>query len=182
MSLTRPPRTPHQSTRPPRAAGRLDGGRLPRRHGMAERWARRRWVVPGLLLVAGLALGTAGFLLVLAARAPAPAVRMVVVTMHHTHFQPAEIRVDAGTTVRFALRNTDPIDHEFIVGDAAVQARHEVGRERHHHGDIPGEISVPAGTERRTTFRFPGPGSMEFACHLPGHYAYGMHGLVRIRP
>ncbi|HZA84444.1 MAG TPA: hypothetical protein VFC13_23695, partial [Actinomycetes bacterium] len=61
--------------------------------------------------------------------------------------------------------------------------RHEQGRERHHHGDVPGERSVAAGQEVATIYAFPpGPDglSLEFACHLPGHYAYGMHGSVRV--
>jgi uncharacterized cupredoxin-like copper-binding protein len=109
--------------------------------------------------------------------------RTVVVTMHHSRFEPASIRVDPGQRVRFVLRNTDPIDHEFILGDAAVQRRHEQGRQRHHHGDVPGERSVPAGQEAATTYRFPtrlDGQVLEFACHLPGHYAYGMHGTVRV--
>ena len=81
----------------------------------------------------------------------------------------------------FVVRNADPIDHELIVGDEAVQRRHEQGRERHHHGEVAGELSVPAGAERRTTYTFAGPGRVEFACHLPGHYAYGMHGWVQVR-
>ena len=109
--------------------------------------------------------------------------RTVVVTMRHSRFEPAAVRVDPGERVRFVLRNTDPIDHEFILGDDAVQRRHEEGRERQHHGDVPGERSVPAGQEAATTYAFPaGPEGrlLEFACHLPGHYAYGMHGTVRV--
>ena len=111
--------------------------------------------------------------------------RTVVVTMRHSRFEPARLAVAPGERVRFVLRNTDPIDHEFILGDAAVQRRHEQGRERHHHGDVPGERSVVAGQEAATTYAFPpGPDglSLEFACHLPGHYAYGMHGTVRVGP
>jgi uncharacterized cupredoxin-like copper-binding protein len=90
--------------------------------------------------------------------------------------------VAPGTTVRFLLRNTDPIDHEFILGDDAVQRRHEQGREREHHGEVPGEVSVAAGGEAATTytFRTGGPASLEFACHLPGHYAYGMRGVALV--
>jgi uncharacterized cupredoxin-like copper-binding protein len=104
----------------------------------------------------------------------------VVITMHHSHFQPGVVEVEPGTTVRFVLRNTDPIDHEFIVGDEVVHQRHRVGRERHHHGDVPGEISVPSGAEASTTFRFDRPGRVAYACHLPGHEAYGMVGTVEV--
>jgi uncharacterized cupredoxin-like copper-binding protein len=109
--------------------------------------------------------------------------RTVVVTMHHSHFEPSVVQVDAGERVRFVLRNSDPIDHEFILGDASVQRRHEQGRQRQHHGDVPGERSVAAGQEAATTYSFaliPGGQALEFACHLPGHYAYGMHGTVRV--
>ena len=109
--------------------------------------------------------------------------RTVVVTMRHSRFEPAAVRVDPGERVRFVLRNTDPIDHEFILGDDAVQRRHEEGRERQHHGDVPGERSVPAGQEAATTYAFPAALDgrvLKFACHLPGHYAYGMHGTVRV--
>jgi uncharacterized cupredoxin-like copper-binding protein len=109
--------------------------------------------------------------------------RTVVVTMRHSRFEPALVRVEAGDRVRFVLRNSDPIDHEFILGDEAVQRRHEQGRERHHHGDVPGEKSVAAGKEAATTYAFPATSAgqtLQFACHLPGHYAYGMHGTVRV--
>jgi uncharacterized cupredoxin-like copper-binding protein len=108
-------------------------------------------------------------------------VRTVVITMRHTHFQPAEIRVDAGTTVRFVLRNTDPIDHELIVGDEAVHQRHRVGVQTRHEGDVPGEISVPSGAAATTSFRFDHPGQLAYVCHLPGHEAYGMVGVVDVR-
>ena len=109
--------------------------------------------------------------------------RTVVVTMRHSRFEPSLVQVAPGERVRFVLRNTDPIDHEFILGDASVQRRHEQGRQRQHHGDVPGERSVAAGQEAATTYSFaatPGGQALEFACHLPGHYAYGMHGTVRV--
>jgi uncharacterized cupredoxin-like copper-binding protein len=133
------------------------------------------------MLAAGLAAAAATALLGfgLAARAD-DGPRTIVLTVHHSRFDVAELKARPGEVVTFVIRNTDPIDHELIVGDEAVQKRHEAGRERHHHGDVPGEVSVAAGAERRTTYRFArdGPDRIEFACHLPGHYAYGMHGWV----
>lgn len=105
--------------------------------------------------------------------------RTVDITIHHSRFLPANIEVAPGTTVRFVLHNTDPIDHEFIVGDEQVQARHETGTEA-HHGAIPGEVSVPAGGEASTAYMFSEPGTLLIGCHLPGHYAYGMRGSVLV--
>jgi uncharacterized cupredoxin-like copper-binding protein len=81
--------------------------------------------------------------------------------------------------VTFVVRNDDPIDHEFLIGDEAAQDLHESGTEA-HHGDRPGEISVPAGTTVSTSYTFEEPGTLLFGCHLPQHYAYGMKGVIRI--
>lgn len=103
--------------------------------------------------------------------------RTVEITIHHSRFRPSELSVPAGTMVRFVIRNTDPIDHEFILGDQGVQDRHERGTEPHHEA-IPGEVSIPAGKVATTTFRFAEPGMVLLGCHLPGHWDYGMRGLV----
>jgi uncharacterized cupredoxin-like copper-binding protein len=108
--------------------------------------------------------------------------RTVVIDVHHSAFGPTQLSVERGTTVRFVIRNGDPIDHEFILGNRKVQDRHEVGRQRHHHGVVPGEVSVPAGTTRSTTYTFTRSGTLIFGCHLPGHYAYGMRGELTVSP
>ena len=102
----------------------------------------------------------------------------VVLTVHHSHFSASTVHVHAGATVRFVVHNTDPIEHELIIGDAATQERHEVGTDALH--DAPGAVSVPAGTTRTTTYTFPAAGSLLFGCHLPGHWAYGMRGVIVI--
>ena len=138
---------------------------------------RRAPVVAGVACVALIAL--AG----IAARATSGATTAptVAITIHLSRFDLPSLRVEPGQTIRFVVTNTDPIDHELLVGDAAMQDRHEVGTEV-EHGDRPGEISVPAGATVETTVTFPeelAPG-WEFACHLPGHYAYGMRGPITI--
>src|SRR5687768_9852149 len=80
--------------------------------------------------------------------------RTVHITIHHSAFDPDELDVAPGETVRFVVENTDPIDHEFLVGNEQVQAVHELGTEA-HHAPRPGEMSVPALTTRVTTYTFP---------------------------
>ena len=104
---------------------------------------------------------------------------VVKVEIHHSRFIPATLTVPKGQTVHFVVRNTDPIDHEFIVGDQATQDRHEHGTDDHHDGSVPGEISVPAGTTVTTTYHVDRPGLL-YGCHLPGHWAYGMRGVIRV--
>ena len=103
----------------------------------------------------------------------------LTITIEHSRFAPAEIAVEAGSTVTFVIRNEDPIDHEFIIGNEHLQLRHENGTKR-HHGARPGEISVPAGAVRKTTYTFIEPGTLLIGCHLPGHYDYGMRGEITI--
>jgi uncharacterized cupredoxin-like copper-binding protein len=99
--------------------------------------------------------------------------------MRHSRFAPNHLELKTGNTVEFVITNTDPIDHEFILGDEVVQQRHEAGTEP-HHGTIPTEVSVPAGSTVRTRVTLSGPGKLIIGCHLPGHYSYGMKASVLI--
>jgi plastocyanin len=103
----------------------------------------------------------------------------VTLDVDHSVFEPSELRVVAGTEVRFVVANGDPIGHELIVGPPDVHARHEAGTHA-GHPPVPGEVSVGPNDEAATTYRFDEPGTVEFACHLPGHYGYGMHGEIEV--
>jgi uncharacterized cupredoxin-like copper-binding protein len=123
-----------------------------------------------------LALGTAG------ACTPVPAAteRTIHVTIRFSRFEPAHVRVAPGEVVRFVVDNADPIDHEFILGDDRTHRIHEAGTEP-SHAPRPGEVSIPPGATRATSYAFAAqPGTTTFACHLPGHLAYGMRGTVSI--
>lgn len=104
----------------------------------------------------------------------------IEIEIHHSRFTPARISLGSRQSVRFVVHNTDPIDHEFIVGDQATQDRHEHGTEDHHDGSVAGEISVPAGATVTTTYHVDEPGQLLYGCHLPGHWAYGMRGVIRV--
>jgi uncharacterized cupredoxin-like copper-binding protein len=130
--------------------------------------------------VAALGLGLAAALGVAAvgaavSRASEPIV--VAIDIHYSHFSPDAITVPAGRPVTFVVVNSDPIDHEWIVGDAALHERHRTGTEPVHNAR-PTEISIDALHERRTTITFASPGTLTFVCHLPGHEAYGMTGTL----
>ena len=136
---------------------------------------------PGRLALAGgiaLSLGLAGIAAAWTS-APGHEPARAEIDIHHSHYTPARITVAAGTPITVVLRNDDPIDHEWIVGDAAVHARHRTGTEP-VHGSRPTEVSIPAGTTRETTVRFDAPGTYLYICHLPGHEAYGMTGVLEV--
>ena len=111
--------------------------------------------------------------------------RTIEVVINHSAFDPAKIEVNEGETVTFVLINQDPIDHEFIIGDKASQRAHEFGTEA-HHDERPTEISIPAGETVETTVDFDINGFLAvadpllFGCHLPGHYDYGMRGVIQV--
>ena len=105
----------------------------------------------------------------------------VRIGIEHSVFDAEELRVVEGTRVRFVVDNADPIGHELITGGEDVHARHRNGTHP-KHASVPGEVSVAAGEVGMTTFDFDEVGEFEFACHLPRHYEYGMHGTVVVVP
>lgn len=121
-------------------------------------------------------LGAAVMVLAVA-RGPEPI--EVDISIHYSHYQPAAIVVPANRPITFVIDNIDPIDHEWIVGDAAVHERHRTGTEP-VHGSRPTEVTIPAGETRTTTITFSAAGDQLFICHLPGHEAYGMVGVLRV--
>ncbi len=102
------------------------------------------------------------------------------IRIHYSHFEPEQITVPAGAPVTFTLVNDDPIEHEWLLGDAAFHERHRTGTEP-AHGDRPNEVSLPPLTTKITTITFERPETLTFVCHFPRHEAYGMVGTVIVR-
>jgi uncharacterized cupredoxin-like copper-binding protein len=129
----------------------------------------RALTITGALL--GLVLGACGL--------PEAQKDEIIVNINHSRFEPEAFEFEAGDEVRFVIHNGDPIDHEFILGDALVQSQHERGVHK-KHDTIPGEVSVPAGATAITTYEFRQPGKLIIGCHLPAHYEYGMKARVTV--
>ena len=110
-----------------------------------------------------------------------PGVVTVEMDLRHSRFEPAELRVRAGTVVRFEVDNLDPIHHELIVGPPEVHAAHAEGA-HHVHPPIPGELSLGPLEDGMTFYEFDEPGTVAMACHLPGHVEHGMVGSVEVVP
>jgi uncharacterized cupredoxin-like copper-binding protein len=125
-------------------------------------------LVAVLLLVGGMAT----------ACGPPEAVR-VEITVRYSRFEPSAVSVPHGVPVTFVLVNADPIDHEWLIGDADFHRRHRTGTEP-VHGKLPNEISLPALGATETTLTFEEPGRLAFICHLPRHEAYGMVGTLTV--
>jgi plastocyanin len=125
-----------------------------------------------------LAVAAAGIAL-LAAACDGSASASAAVRIHFSLFETEALTVRAGEPLTVTIRNDDPIAHEWMVGDAALHERHRTGTEPFHN-DIPTEVTIPAFSSRTTTITFDEPGEYLYICHLPGHEAYGMVGILKV--
>jgi uncharacterized cupredoxin-like copper-binding protein len=138
----------------------------------------------GVALAAGALVASVGYAVDASGsehEALGPGVVRVEVGIDHSRFDIGSLRVHEGTLVEFVVQNDDPIDHELVVGDGDVHRRHADGTER-RHPPVPGEVSVAPGDRGMTFYEFTEPGSVVYACHLPGHVAYGMQGTIEVVP
>lgn len=106
--------------------------------------------------------------------------RTVEVTMFDSlTYEPGELRVSAGETVRFVVHNAGEVVHEFYIGDG--QAQHHHGEEMQDggmaHDDAHG-IGVEPGETATLEYTFAEPGELLVGCHEPGHYAGGMVATI----
>ena len=99
-------------------------------------------------------------------------------------FKPERIEVRLGETVRFVVRNTGRVLHEFVIGTKTENEAHAAlmlrfpGMEH----DEPYMAHVPAGQSGQIVWTFNRSGTFEFACLIAGHYQAGMAGTIRVSP
>ena len=144
----------------------------------------RRIARVGLAIAVGALVATFGYAVDASGSeqdALGPGVVRVEVGIEHSRFDLGSLQVQEGTLVEFVVQNDDPIDHELVVGDEGVHQRHAHGTER-RHPPVPGEVSIAPGDRGMTFYEFDEPGSVVYACHLPGHVAYGMQGRIEVVP
>ena len=112
------------------------------------------------------------------------AVRTVEIkTLDALAFEPASISVSAGEAVTFVVSNTGQTVHEFTLGDAAMQVEHANAMGHMPAGmahELANSITLQPGETKQLTWRFGGAGSLEYACHEPGHYEGGMRGRIAV--
>jgi len=141
--------------------------------------------------------------------AAAQATRTVDVTMRDMTFDPQRITVEAGETVRFAVRNDGQLVHEFNVGTSDMHAEHQrkmammaehgmLEADKTNHGmmsgamdggeknggmmmhDDPNSVLVDPGQTGEVVLTFNKPATLQFACNVPGHYEAGMVGTLDV--
>lgn len=103
--------------------------------------------------------------------------------MHDTmRFAPDSIKVEAGETVRIALQNDGKIAHEFVIGSMAELIEHSEMMQsmpgmQHAESNM---ITLEPGAKGDIIWTFDQPGTVDFACLIPGHLEAGMKGLVTV--
>jgi uncharacterized cupredoxin-like copper-binding protein len=113
--------------------------------------------------------------------ASAAAQRIEVKLTDELKMDPAEMTAKAGQPVTFVVTNTGAIEHEFYLGDEAMQAEQEemmqAGEMAH---DTAEGMSLKPGETKELTYTFDSPGQTIAGCHVAGHYAGGMKAAITV--
>ena len=116
---------------------------------------------------------------------PLKVTRTIEVTMDDSmRFTPSEILVKTGQTVRFVAKNAGRITHEMVIGTMADLKAHAAAmRQMSGMGHAePNMVTVAAGQTGALVWMFDQPGTVVFACLVPGHMEAGMIGKVKVDP
>jgi uncharacterized cupredoxin-like copper-binding protein len=108
--------------------------------------------------------------------------RVIEVEANGMRYTPAAITVRRGETIKFVVKGTDKMPHEFVLGDAKSLKEHAEVMRRHpdmEHDD-PNMVKMGPGGTGTLIWKFSQAGTVEFACLIPGHYEAGMKGSIRV--
>ena len=99
-------------------------------------------------------------------------------------FTPERIEVRLGETLKFVVRNTGKVMHEFVIGTKAENAKHAemMVKFPNMEHDEPYMAHVPPGKTGEIVWTFNRAGEFEFACLIAGHYQGGMVGTIMVAP
>jgi uncharacterized cupredoxin-like copper-binding protein len=97
-------------------------------------------------------------------------------------FTPERIEVRQGETVKFVVRNTGKVMHEFVIGTKAENGKHAemMVKFPNMEHDEPYMAHVPPGKTGEIVWTFNRAGEFEFACLIAGHYQGGMVGTIKV--
>jgi uncharacterized cupredoxin-like copper-binding protein len=97
-------------------------------------------------------------------------------------FAPDRIDVRLGETVRFVVRNSGKLMHEFVIGTRQELLEHAALMQKFPdmEHDEPYMAHVPPGRTGEIVWTFNRAGGFEFACLLAGHFQAGMKGTIKV--
>ena len=109
--------------------------------------------------------------------------RTVNVSMtDNMRFTPSNIVAKQGETIRFVIKNSGGIKHEFVLGTEKELKEHYglmMKNPEMEHSDS-NMITLAAGQTGEVVWQFTKAGKIDFGCLQPGHYDAGMKGKVAV--
>ena len=129
--------------------------------------------------------------------------RTIEIKMGDNYYEPEELSIKKGETVRFKIVNAGEFVHEFNIGTAAMHAAHQeemmmmmehgvleadkinrdmmkmdMGNGKTMEHSDPNSVLLEPNEAAEVIWKFADDAELEFACNVPGHYASGMMGDV----
>ena len=109
--------------------------------------------------------------------------RTITVDMNDTmRFKPDKLAIRQGDTVRFVVKNSGKIMHEFVLGTMTELKNHAEMMKKHPgmEHDEPYMAHVAPGKTQTLVWQFTKAGAFQFGCLLPGHLEAGMAGTINV--
>jgi uncharacterized cupredoxin-like copper-binding protein len=113
--------------------------------------------------------------------------RIVQVTMTEAEgkmlFTPSRIEVRKDEQVRFVLRNSGELDHEFVLATTEENLKHAESMKKSpdmEHDDPNAKKLAPKKTGE-IVWKFSKAGEFEYSCLIPGHREAGMIGTIVVK-
>lgn len=103
-------------------------------------------------------------------------------TMRFLH---TPLTVKGGETIKFIVKNTGNVVHEFSIGTKDEHTAHGemmMGNPNMHHGAGGPTVTIAPGKTETLIWYFEEAWQVEVACNIPGHYQAGMHSPVSFQP
>ncbi len=118
---------------------------------------------------------------------PKKPARVVLVTMREGDgkmmFIPDKVEVRKGEQIRFMLRNSGLLEHEFLLATTEENVKHAEVMKKFpdmEHDDPNGKRLKPQKTSE-IVWRFTKAGEFEYGCLIPGHREAGMTGKIIVK-
>ena len=109
--------------------------------------------------------------------------RTVNIEMSDTmRFIPANLTVKQGETIKFLVKNSGKLEHEFVLGTEQELREHNELMKKFpemEHADA-NMISVAPGQVGEVIWHFTKNGEVNFACLIPKHFEAGMKGTIKV--
>jgi len=98
-------------------------------------------------------------------------------------FSPDKIDVRLGDTVKFIVKNTGGMMHEFVIGTPKENTEHAALMVKfpNMEHDEPYMAHVSPGKTGEIIWKFNKAGEFDFACLIAGHYQAGMIGRITVK-